>query len=226
MVEEAERKGRIKPGDTLIEPTSGNTGIGMALAAAVKGYRMIITMPEKMSREKQVVLEALGARVTALHPAGSRPINADCGSEHPAPWLAALRAASADGGLAFDGDGDRVLVADATGQLLDGDDLLVLIAQGDERIGLNDGTVEHPGIPRAYPDDALLRDTVGQEEHDAVGGGLSGADDHVMTRRRGSASFRGISISFTPKVAGSIMASLLLPNSTTHGRSWESSLMP
>ena len=63
MVLEAEKAGRIKPGDTLIEPTSGNTGIGMALAAAVRGYRMIITMPEKMSREKQVVLEALGAEI-------------------------------------------------------------------------------------------------------------------------------------------------------------------
>ena len=63
MVEDAEAKGRIKPGDTLIEPTSGNTGQGIALAAAVKGYRCIITMPEKMSQEKQIALEALGAEI-------------------------------------------------------------------------------------------------------------------------------------------------------------------
>lgn len=63
MVVEAEKDGWIKTGDTLIEPTSGNTGIGMALAAAVSGYRLIITMPEKMSQEKQVVLEALGAEI-------------------------------------------------------------------------------------------------------------------------------------------------------------------
>ncbi|CAD6565763.1 MAG: cystathionine beta-synthase [Alectoria sarmentosa] len=63
MIEEAERKGRIKPGDTLIEPTSGNTGIGLALVAAVKGYKTIITLPEKMSPEKVAVLRSLNATI-------------------------------------------------------------------------------------------------------------------------------------------------------------------
>lgn len=63
MVVNAERDGLIKPGDTLIEPTSGNTGIGIALAGAVLGYKVIITMPEKMSQEKQSVLERLGATI-------------------------------------------------------------------------------------------------------------------------------------------------------------------
>ena len=63
MIEEAEKAGRIKPGDTLIEASSGNTGIGFAMTGAVKGYKVIITMPAKMSHEKEVVIEALGAKI-------------------------------------------------------------------------------------------------------------------------------------------------------------------
>ena len=63
MIEDAERKGLLKAGGTVIEPTSGNTGMGLAMVGAIKGYRLVFTLPDKMSREKLDLLKAFGARV-------------------------------------------------------------------------------------------------------------------------------------------------------------------
>lgn len=75
IIEAAEKRGEIKPGGTIVEATSGNTGIGLALVAAVKGYKCIFVLPEKMSEEKRALLRAYGARVV-ITPNGLEP-------EHP-----------------------------------------------------------------------------------------------------------------------------------------------
>ena len=87
MIEAAEREGRLKPGGLIVEATSGNTGVGLALAAAVKGYRCIFTMPDKMSQEKARLLRALGAEVI-ITPTAVAP-------DHPDNYLMKGRAIAA-----------------------------------------------------------------------------------------------------------------------------------
>src|SRR2546429_6384182 len=70
MVVEAEKRGDIKPGDTLIEATSGNTGIALAMAAAMRGYRMVLVMPEHLSAERRQTMRAFGAEIVLTPKAG------------------------------------------------------------------------------------------------------------------------------------------------------------
>ncbi len=77
MIKRAEAAGRIKPGDTLIEPTSGNTGIGLAMAAAIRGYRMVLIMPENQTAERKQTMKAYGAELILTPATGGMEASRD-----------------------------------------------------------------------------------------------------------------------------------------------------
>ena len=94
MIEEAEKRGDIKPGDTIVEATAGNTGLGLALVAAQKGYRLIIVLPDKMSQEKIFNLRAMGAEVILTrsdvakgHPEYYQDLGQSVAEEHGAYFI-------------------------------------------------------------------------------------------------------------------------------------------
>ena len=110
MIKHAERRGTIKPGDTLIEATSGNTGIALAMAAAIKGYRMVLIMPEHMSVERRAVMKAFGAEIVLVSQKSgmegarnSRPHGGSCCHGETLRWH----------GHCFDNLLDDILAADA-----------------------------------------------------------------------------------------------------------------
>jgi cystathionine beta-synthase len=88
MIEAAERQGLLRPGGTIIEPTSGNTGVGLAIVAAVKGYRVICTVPDKVSKEKQDLLRAYGVEVIETP--------TEYGPDHPDSYYGVARRLAAE----------------------------------------------------------------------------------------------------------------------------------
>ncbi len=153
--------------------------------AALDGVRVLVDLAAGATTATAVaLLEALGAEVAALHPAGSRPINDACGTEQPEAWLREMRARPGWIGMAFDGDGDRVLLADETGVLLDGDDLLAILAM--DRVAA-DGAVPGGCVVGTVMSNLGLADLLRRDGIDLVRAAVG--DRHVADamRERGAA---------------------------------------
>lgn len=177
MVEDAEREGRIQPGDTLIEPTSGNTGIGIALAGAVKGYRVVIVLPEKMSEEKVNILKLLGAEIVRTptaaawdSPESHLSVAKRLSAEIPRAHILDQYANPSNPAAHYDGTASEVLEQLAGGHV---DVFVAGVGTG--------GTIS--GCARRFRD----ADSHAQQEQQQHGAGARGADGSAVAGVNGSA---------------------------------------
>jgi cystathionine beta-synthase len=190
MIEEAEKRGDIKPGDTLVEATAGNTGLGLALVAAQKGYRLILVLPDKMSQEKIFNLRAMGADVVLTR--------SDVGRGHPEYYQdLGKRIAEEEGAYFINqfGNPDNPLAHELTTgpeileQMSDGLDAIVLgVGSSGTVSGLGKFLEEHaPNV------EMILADPVGSVLTDYINKGELG--------EKGSWLVEGIGEDFIPDIA-------------------------
>ena len=195
MVLDAEEKGTIKPGDTIIEPTSGNTGIGLCAVAAARGYRCIIVMPDSMSRERILIMEALGAEVV-LTP-GAQGMTAaiakaeELAKQIPGSWIAGQFENSANPKAHFETTGPEIW-ADTEGQV---DIFVAGIGTG--------GTITGTGkyLKMKNPNVQIV--------------GVEPADSPLLTEgRSGAHGIQGIGANFIPKILDTELLDKVIPVTT------------
>jgi len=190
MIEQAEKRGDIKPGDTLVEATAGNTGLGLALVASRKGYRLILVLPDKMSQEKIFNLRAMGAEVILTR--------SDVGRGHPEYYQDLGRAIADEKGAYFInqfGNPDNPLAHEETTapeirEQMDGDlDAIVLgVGSSGTVSGIGKYLAEHsPGV------ELILADPVGSVLADYINKGELGTAGNWLVE--------GIGEDFIPDIA-------------------------
>ena len=195
MVLDAEAKGILKPGNTIIEPTSGNTGIGLCSVAAARGYRCIIVMPDSMSRERILIMEALGAEVV-LTPGGQGMTAAIAKAEElagriPGSWIAGQFVNPANPKAHFDTTGPEIW--EDTGGNVD-----IFVAG----IGTG-GTVSGVGayLKQKNPNVRIV--------------GVEPADSPLLTQgRSGAHGIQGIGANFVPETLNREILDRVIPVST------------
>ena len=190
MIEEAEKRGDISPGDTLVEATAGNTGLGLALVAAQKGYKMILVLPDKMSQEKIFNLRAMGAEVVLTrsdvgrgHPEYYQDLGQRIATEQGAYFINQF--ANPDNSLAHEQTTAPEIVEQMNGDL---DAIVLGVGSSGTVSGIAKYLDEHaPGV------DLILADPVG-----------SVLTDYVNTGKLGEVSswlVEGIGEDFIPSIA-------------------------